>query len=194
MLSIAEIPVVGIGTLELPLQSQPVGIEVVILGRLEVAARRQVGFLPYRHGVATAVTVLVITDDEPVVDPFGGLQMHHASVGMLILEVDEPVFTVLGVHPGPLMRSVDLRFALGQAHILLIGSVGIFGAQNHLPTVFHASGGRHDIVVAVTFVEFGALDGGLVFMTVVDDACRPGHTGAVGREGRHEEHRLDAGS
>ena len=95
--------------------------------------------------------------------------MHYASVGMLILEVKEPVFAVLCINPRALVRAVDLRLALRQAHILLVRAERTAAAEFHLPAVLHATSGAEDVVVAVALVELRALDGGLVLVSIIYD-------------------------
>ena len=121
--------------------------------------------------VAAAIAILIVADNEPVVYPFGWLQMHHTSVGMLILEVEEPVLAVLGIYPGTLVRAVHLLvLSLCHAHILLVRTVWILGAQFHLPAILHAARRTHDVIVAVALVELGSFNGRLVFVTIIYDA------------------------
>ena len=124
LLCVAEIPIVGVRTLKLPLPSERGGVEIVVFRRLEDAGSGQVRLLPCRHGIAASVAVLVVADDEPVVNPTCGLQMHDTSVGVLVLEMEEPVFAVLRIYPCALVRAVHLRLALRQADILLVRTVG----------------------------------------------------------------------
>ena len=113
---------------------------------------------------------------------------------MLVLEVEEPVFTVLCIDPGALVRAIDLRLALCKAHILLVGTKGTATAEFYLPAVLHATGGAEDVVVAVALVELGALDGGLVLVSVIYDTRGSDHLGAVGRHGCNKEDRFHAGT
>ena len=97
--------------------------------------------------------------------------MHHTSVGMLILEVEEPVLAVLGIYPSTLVRTVYLLvLSLCHTHILLVRTVWILGTQFYLPAILHAARRTHDVIIAVALVELGTLDGRLVFMTVIYDA------------------------
>ena len=121
--------------------------------------------------VTAAIAILVVTDDEPVVYPFGWLQMNYTSVGVLILEVEEPVFAVLGIYPRTLVRAVHLLvLSLCHTHILLVGTVWILGTQFYLPAILYSARRTHDIIISVALVEFGSLDGWLVFMTIIYDA------------------------
>src|SRR5574344_2083429 len=88
------------------------------------------------------------------------------------------------------MRAIDLRLSLSHSNILVVRTEGVARAQNHLPPVFHTSCRRHDIIISIALVELGALDGGLVFVSVIYYARRSCDSGAVGRHRSHKEHRL----
>ena len=97
--------------------------------------------------------------------------MNYTSVGVLILEVEEPVFTILGIYPRTLVRTIHLLvLSLCYAYILLVRTVWILGTQFYLPAILHSARRTHDIIISVALVEFGTLDGRLVFMTVIYDA------------------------
>ena len=97
--------------------------------------------------------------------------MHHSAVGMLVLEVQKPVFAILSIHPSTLVRTIYfLVFPLRHSHIFLVRTERILGAEFHLPTIFHATGRAHDVIISVALIEFGALNGRLVFMTIIDYA------------------------
>ena len=121
--------------------------------------------------VTAAIAILVVTDDEPVVYPFGWLQMNYTTISVLILEVEEPVFAVLGIYPCTLVRAVYLLvLSLCHTHILLVRTVWILGTQFYLPAILYSARRTHDIIISVALVEFGSLNGWLVFMTIIYDA------------------------
>ena len=121
--------------------------------------------------VTAAITILVVSDNEPVVYPFGGLQMNHTTISVFVLEVEEPVFAVLGIYPCTLVRTIHLLvFSLCHAYILFVRTVWILGTQFYLPAILHAARRTHDVIIAVALVEFGSLDGWLVFMAIIYDA------------------------
>ena len=97
--------------------------------------------------------------------------MNHTTVGMLILEVEEPVFAVLGINPGTLVRTVYLLvLSLCHTYILLVRTKWILGTQFYLPAIFYSARRTHDVIIAVALVEFGTLNSRLIFMTVIYDA------------------------
>ena len=121
--------------------------------------------------ISASVTVLVISDNEPVVYPFGWLQMNNTTISMLILEVEEPVFTILGIYPRTLVRTIHLLvLSLCHTYIFLVRTKWILGTQFYLPAILHSARRTHDVIIAVALVEFGTLDGRLVFMTIIYDA------------------------
>ena len=90
---------------------------------------------------------------------------------MLILEVEEPVLTVLCIYPSTLVRAVHiLVLSLSHTNILLVRTVWIPGTQFYLPALLHSARRAHDVLIAVALVEFGTLTGRLVFMAVIYDA------------------------
>ena len=120
--------------------------------------------------------------------------MDNTSVGMLVLEMNKPVLARGSVNPRALMRTVDLRLSLGQSHVLVVRTKGIARTQDNLPSVFHSTSRRHDIIISVALIELGALDGGLVLMSVIYNARWTCDSRSVGRHGSHEEHRLHSRS
>ena len=97
--------------------------------------------------------------------------MNYTSVGVLILEVEEPVFTILGIYPRTLVRTIHLLvLSLCHTYIFLVRTKWILGTQFYLPAILHSARRTHDVIIAVALVEFGTLDGRLVFMTVINDA------------------------
>jgi hypothetical protein len=97
--------------------------------------------------------------------------MNHTTISVLILEVEEPVFAVLGIYPCTLVRAVYLLvLSLCHTHILLVRTVWILGTQFYLPAILYSARRTHDIIISVALVEFGTLDGRLVFMTIIYDA------------------------
>ena len=79
--------------------------------------------------------------------------MHHAAVGFLVLEVQEPVFAVFRMHPAALMGAVDGTLALLQHNLVLVGTVRRLRAHGQLEALGHTAGGTHDPVPAVALVE-----------------------------------------
>ena len=123
------------------------------------------------HWVTAAVAILIVTDNEPVVYPFGWLQMNYTSVGVLVLEVEEPVFAVLGINPSTLVRTVYLLvLSLCHTYILLVRTKWILGTQFYLPAILHAARRTHDVIIAVALVELGTFYRRLIFMTIIYDA------------------------
>ena len=97
--------------------------------------------------------------------------MNHTAIGVLILEVEEPVFAVLGIYPCTLVRAVYLLvLSLCYAYIFLVRTVWILGTQFYLPAILHSARRTHDVIIAVALVELGAFDGRLVFVPIVYDA------------------------
>ena len=97
--------------------------------------------------------------------------MHHTTIGVLILEVEEPVFSILGIYPRTLVRTIHLLvFSLCHTYIFLVRTVWILGTQLYLPAILHAARRTHDVIVAVALVELGTFDSRLVFMPIIYDA------------------------
>ena len=110
--------------------------------------------------------------------------------------MQEPVLAVLGVHPRTLMRAVDVIQIATLSHrdVFLIGTEGRTRTQRDLPAGGYASRRRHNIIVAVAFVELGAFNCGLCLMSVEHNLRGTGHFSAVGREGSNEQNRLHTGT
>ena len=121
--------------------------------------------------ISAAVAILVVSDDKPVVHPFGWLQMNHTTISVLILEVEEPVFTILGIYPRTLVRTIHLLvFPLCHTYIFLVRTVWILGTQFYLPAILHSACRTHDIIISVALVELGSFDGRLIFVSIIYDA------------------------
>ena len=182
----------AVRTLKLPLEAKVDAVELVIFGRLEFARRWQIRLLPLGHSIATSVAIGIVAYHKPVVDPLGRLQMHYATISVLVLEVEEPVFAILRIDPRTLMRAVDLRLALREADIFLIRAIRVLRAEFDLPAVLHAARRTHYIIIAVALVELRALDGRLVLVAVIDDARGANDLRALGVHRSNEKHRLHA--
>ena len=84
----------------LPLGREGVAVEFVALLRgADWIGLTHIGLLVCQYGLATSVTVLILSNDGPVVHPLHGLQMDEAPIGTYVLKVEEPVFTRRRVHP-----------------------------------------------------------------------------------------------
>jgi hypothetical protein len=49
--------------------------------------------------------------------------MHHSPIRLLVLEMQEPVLAIFGMHPATLMGTVDVGLALGKNYLMLIGAI-----------------------------------------------------------------------
>ena len=85
--------------------------------------------------------------------------MHHTTVSLLVLEVQEPVLTVFGVYPTALMRAVDVGLSLCQYDLMLVRAKRTLAAHGQLETFRHTAGRTHDPVPAVTLIKLRSLTG-----------------------------------
>ena len=69
----------------------------------------------------------------------------------------EPPLPLRRIDDGPLMRSVDRSGALFQYHSLFVRAVDILCAQHRLPSCPHATFGNRQVIIAISFEEFGSL-------------------------------------
>ena len=75
------------------------------------------------HRLPHAVSVGIHTDERPAIGPPGHrLEVQDAPVGTLVLEMEEPVLPVGGIHPGSLMGTIDGARRPGHDDALLVGA------------------------------------------------------------------------
>ena len=112
--------------------------------------------------------------------------MDYATVGILVLEVQEPVLAVFRVYPTALMRAVDGRLPLSQHHLVLVGAVGTTRAHGQLEARGHAARRTKNPVPTVALIELRAFAGAVLGAVAVehDDRLADG-AGAVGRKLAH---------
>ena len=146
--------------------------------------------------VRTALWLLISGDwlaffshDRPTRRPIDGLQVNHTTIGLLVLEMQEPVFTIFSMYPTALMRPVDVCLALCQYDLVLIWTVGRLGTHGELETCWHAPSRTHDPVPAVTLIELRTFTG-TVFRTVAieDNHWLSNSTRAVSRQFPDRQH------
>ena len=82
----------------------------------------------YHHGLTASVSVRVLADDGPVVNPFHRLQVDNTTAGSYILKMDEPVFSGWRVNPRSLMRTIDGGIPLRQDDSFFIRTPDVFAA------------------------------------------------------------------
>ncbi len=179
--------------LPLPLGRKARLVELIALRRVGYRVGGSLGHAVCEAGCAAIATGWHAAHDGPVVAPGHGLQVHHAAVGPLVLEVQEPVFAVFRVHPRALMGPVDGAVALGQHLAHLVGAEGRAGAHGQLEARGHAAGRTHNPIPAVALVEFGALAGVVLGAVAVehDDGPADG-AGALDVELAHGDDRGEA--
>ena len=83
------------------------------------------------HGRRIALRLLVgghrlplLSHDGPSAGPVNGVQVYHTAVGLLVLEVQEPVFSVACMNPASLVGAVDVGLTLRQHGLMLVGTIG----------------------------------------------------------------------
>ena len=76
---------------------------------------------------------------------------------LLILKMQEPILTILCMHPTSLMRTVDISLALSQDNLMFIGAVRRLTSHGELETCRNAPGRTHNPIPAIALIELGAL-------------------------------------
>ena len=100
----------------------------------------------------------------------GRLQAEDPPLVALVLKMEEGEFVVLDAKQRPLMRPIDLRFALLQNQNGLIRAMDGVRNKLHLPTIRDASSGAKDMDLVADFMDFRPFDGAVaVFFAVIDD-------------------------
>ena len=144
--------------------------------------------------LADAVAVRVFADQRPAVAaPRHRLQMHDAPVCAFVLEMQEPVFPLRGLHPAALVRPVDGTLRRSHHDAFFVRTVRTFSAKHRLPAGLDAARRCKNVVAPVPLVEFGPFDGRLRLVPVVHDPGRPQQPRSVGRHRSHEHHALEPG-
>src|SRR5690606_4636001 len=115
-----------------------------------------------------AVSVKVPAHPGPISLPAHRLKVNDSTIGIRILKMEEPIASIGGVHPGPLVWPIDMCGALFQHCFFFIRAVYRLGPQNQLPTGGHPSSWGKNIVKPISLVEFGAFHGGVVVVAVKD--------------------------
>ena len=150
----------------LPLLAQRGGIERIALSGIHDHVGTAIGLPIGADGFA------FLTHDGPPARPVYGIQMDHATVSLLVLKVQEPVFAVFRVNPASLMGAVDGGLALCQHNLMLIRTVWRLGAHGELETRGHTTGRTHDPVPAVALIELRAFAGTVLCAIAVEDDDR----------------------
>ena len=97
--------------------------------------------------------------------------MNYPAVGVYILEVHEPEFTVLRLYPSALMRAVHLGLSLCHHYPFLVWTVRVGSPQYSLPAGLYSTCRREDIVLATVFIELRSFNGRLGLMAVINHAA-----------------------
>src|SRR5688500_16245973 len=124
-------------------------------------------FSESQHRFSPAITILVLTNHRPVVDPFHGLKVHDTTVCFLILEMQKPVFPTLCGYPGALVRSIDGSTTLFHYIAPFVRPINISGTKYRLPTCRYTTRRSEYIIPAITFVQFWPFNSRVFFMTVI---------------------------
>ena len=115
--------------------------------------------------------------------------MNDTTVGFLVLEMEEPVFTILGMHPTSLMRAVDVGLALSQHNLMFVRTVGRLGAHGQLETVGNTSRRTHNPVPALALIELRTFAGAILrAIAIKHDDGLSDSLGAIGRHLANGEH------
>ena len=132
--------------------------------------------LPFGDRFPDTVAVEVDSHEGPSVDPTDGIHMSDPAVGLVVLEVKEPPGSVRSgnllvvgrdVDEGALVGPVDLRGALLEDDLLLVGTEDVAGAVDDLPADLDTPSRSQDVVPAVELMELRPLEIGM--MGSVDD-------------------------
>ena len=94
--------------------------------------------------------------------------MYHAAVCFFVLEMHEPVFTVFGMYPSSLMRSVDRSISLLQHYLMLVRTVGRLGAHCQLKTRGDTTSRTHNPIPTITLVELGTFAGAVLVTVAIE--------------------------
>ena len=116
--------------------------------------------------------------------------MYYPAVGVYILEVHEPEFTVLCLYPSTLMRAVHLGLSLRHHYPFFIWTIWVRRSQHCLPTGLDTTGWREDVVLAFMLIELRSLDRWLGLMTVINHAAAFLQGTSVRSHLSDEKHRL----
>ena len=115
--------------------------------------------------------------------------MHHSSIGSFILEMKEPVFAILGMHPSSLMRAIDSCFPLRQNNLMLVRSIGRLASHSQLETCRHTTGRTHDPIPAIALIELRSLTSTILCtITIKDNDRLPDGSCSVSRQLPYSQH------
>ena len=84
------------------------------------------------------------------------------------------------MYPSTLMRAVDIGLALSENDLHLIRAVRTLAAHGELPSLGHAAGRTHDIIIGTVFIKLRSLGGMIIVIAVEDDDGVTDGMGAVG--------------
>ena len=132
----------------------------------------------------------LLTHDRPASRPVDRVQVDDAAIGFLVLEMQEPVLTILRVYPAALMRAVDAGLTLCQHLLVLVRAKGRLRAHSQLKASRHAAGRTHNPVPAVALIELRSFAGAVLRAVAVedDDGLADG-LGTVSRQFANREYR-----
>ena len=146
----------------LPLMANGGLIEFIALDRILYECARSFRLLIFDHGLS------FLAHDGPAGAPVYRIQMHYTTVGFFILKMQEPVFTIFGMHPTSLMRAVDIGFSLSQYNFVLVRTIRRFRTHGQLKTSRHAASRTHNPVPPVALIELWSFAGAVLRAVAVE--------------------------
>ena len=150
----------------LPLKSNVWRIELIVLHRIDNRVARRLRLLVGSDRLA------FLTHDRPTTGPVNGVQMNYAAVSLFVLEMYEPVFTIFRMHPATLMRTIDIRLALCQYDLVLVGTIRRFRTHRQLEARRYTASRTHDPVPTIALIELRTLAGAILSTITIENDDR----------------------
>ena len=94
--------------------------------------------------------------------------MYHTTIGLLVLEVQEPVFTIFCMHPATLMRAVDISLTLLEHNLMFVRTIGRLRTHSQLETLGNTASRTHNPIPAIALVELRTFAGAVLSTVSVE--------------------------
>ena len=141
---------------------------------------------------AASVAILVIAHHRPSALPIDWLKKNHTTIGILVVEMQKPIFALCRMYPTALVRTIYLGFALRHDNLRLVWTIHILAAHGELPTMLYATGRTHNPVVTISLVKLWTFSGMILLSAIKYDTRLANRLGAICGKFTYAEHGVEA--
>src|SRR5574344_1178214 len=113
--------------------------------------------------------ILIYAHDWPIIYPMYRLKQYDTAVNSFVLKMKEPIFTLRGMYPTTLMRTVYLALTCSHDSLTLVGSERALRTHRQLPAYRYTTGWTHNPIPTITFIKLRSLCRMICISAIKDD-------------------------